>query len=416
MKRILLALLVILALIPACAPAAQPAVAPTAPAQPAAEPTKPAERPAQSTDPVVIGAAVALTGFVTAWDVPATNFLELAIEDINAAGGINGRQFKLVRADMKSDPALGANAALEVIDKGAQVVMVTCDFDMGSPAAFAAVEKGLLVFSSCAASTKFGVEGIGPLAFTMSTAAPAQGAIMAEWAYKERGYKTAYILLDDTADYMKQVAAAFEARFAELAGKDAIVGKDIFKNPDTSIASQITRFKSLATEPDCILFASHPPGGASALRQIRAAGIETPILSTESMDGNYWIDAVPTLSDFYYAAYASLWGDDPYPKFNELMDRYEERFGERPTIGNGITGYSVGEAIARAAEKSGSFDGKALQAVLEAFDKEPLIVGPTTFTPELHINLNRPMRIIQVQNGKYSFVTEYGAEKVPELK
>ena len=68
--------------------------------------------------------------------------MEVAIDEINAKGGLLGKQIKIIYADTKSDIAYGATAAQDVIDKGAQMVVVTCDYDYGSAAASVADCKG----------------------------------------------------------------------------------------------------------------------------------------------------------------------------------------------------------------------------------------------------------------------------------
>src|SRR4029450_9465764 len=81
--------------------------------------------------------------------------------------------------------------------------------------------------------------------------------------------------------------------------KDAeLVGSDTFKNEDASIASQISRIKALPQEPDAIMLCTMMPGGVSAIKQIRAAGIKAPILNGSGMDGSYWLSAVPDPTDF----------------------------------------------------------------------------------------------------------------------
>ena len=364
-------------------------------------------------DPIVIGSAGSLSGWFEPWDGTNTKMLELAIEDINEDGGLLGREVNLVTADQKSENKLSGQVGMEVINQGADIVMVACDFDMGSAAAIAANDKGLVALSSCAAGTKF--NSIGPLSFSLGTGTPVQGTAIAEWAYNVKGWDKAYLLLDDFGDYNRKVAYYFETRFKELAGDDAIIGNDVFINSDPSVASQVTKLKAVADDADFIMLSSFPPGGASALRQIRAAGIDLPVISAEAFDGDYWLETVPDLNDFYFVTYASIFGDDPDQKVNEILDRYEAKYGERPQKSNCLTGYSVGEAIAKAVTESGSLEGSLVAAELEKFDQEPLMAGPTTFTKEMHMDLYRSMRLIEITNGKPSFVEIITPEKVPAI-
>ena len=93
----------------------------------------------------------------------------------------------------------------------------------------------------------------------------------------------------------------------------ALLGEDTFGGEDPQIASQITRIKALPKQPDFIVLCSFPPGGVSAMRQLRAAGVNQPLLGSESWDGDYWLEGVPNLSDFYFVTYGSVFGNDPRP-------------------------------------------------------------------------------------------------------
>jgi branched-chain amino acid transport system substrate-binding protein len=159
---------------------------------------------AQEKSPITIGFATASTGFVTPYD-DGVKTAEMAIEVINAKGGLLGRKLVSVHADTKSDRAEGAKAGLDVIQKGASLVVVTCDYDYGSPAALAAQKAGILTFSLCAGDAKFGVQGIGPLAFTPNVAAAFDGAAAAEFAYEKKQVRRPFVLLDNRAEFNKSV-------------------------------------------------------------------------------------------------------------------------------------------------------------------------------------------------------------------
>lgn len=364
-----------------------------------------------SGEPITLGFAIGESGFMVPYDVPAKTAAEMAIEDINGEGGVEGRELAAVSADTKSVPEQGGDAATAVLDDGAEVVVTSCDFDMGSPAAIVAQEQGVLAFSTCAASTAFGPTGIGPLAFTMATAAGAEGAVMAEWAHEEKGFETAYVLTDDTLEFTKQSAYGFATRWEELGGE--LLGEDTFKQEDQSVASQITKIKNLSQEPDVIYLTSYMPGQASVMKQLRSAGLDMPILAEEDVDGDYWKEAIPGVSDVYYATYASIYGDDPDPKVNELVERYTKKSGKEPETAAFLTGYALVEAVATAIEGAGgSTEGTALQEQLEEFDDEPLLL-PTTFDAKYHITLSRSLRVLQIQDGKTSFLEERAPEVTP---
>ena len=370
---------------------------------------------ATAQEDVTVGFAIALSGFVAPYDDGPYKAAKLAIEEINAKGGLLGRKIVEVSADTASDPAQGATAATDVLSKNAELVMVTCDFDFGAPAALVAQSQDKIAFSSCAADAKFGVQGIGPNAYTMATATNHQGAILAEFAWKTLGKRNVYILNDLQVEYNKSLCSNFEKRWRELAGGEGVAGYDEYNaGNDTVIAAQVSRMKDAEAKSDVIMFCGAINGG-SYIRQIRAAGIELPMITGESMDGTYWLEAVPDLSTFYNLTYGSIHGDDPEPRVNEFVEAFTKAYGEAPVTGHALTGYSVIEAWALAVERAGTFETEAVRAQLDSFSEEDLLVGKTSFTSDLHISNARPMTIIEIEGGKASATGVFDAEKTPEI-
>ena len=216
-----------------------------------------------SGEPIVIGSAVALTGPISAFDLPALQGTEIAIEEINANGGILGRQVRHVRSDTKSDINQGARAGLEVLEEGADAMIVTLDYNFGGGAAREAQKAGKVVIAPGAGSAKFGVQGIGNMAYTLGIAAQTDSTVAAEWGIEDKDFKTSYLLLDDVTDYDKDQCSAFKQVWTELGGE--ILGEDTFKNGDPSVAAQVSRIRALPQEPDLIMLCSFPPGGAVAV-------------------------------------------------------------------------------------------------------------------------------------------------------
>src|SRR5258708_18476759 len=124
-------------------------------------------------NPIVIGAAIALSGPIAPYDEGPYKAMQVAIDEVNAKGGVLGRPLKLISADTKSDIAYGATAAQDVIDKGATLVVVTCDYDYGSAAANVANSKNLIAFSTSPGDPKFGPAGNSPNTLPMAPGPPA---------------------------------------------------------------------------------------------------------------------------------------------------------------------------------------------------------------------------------------------------
>ena len=211
---------------------------------------------------------------------------------------------------------------------------------------------------------------------------------MAEWGYEKKGFRKGYMLVDDTIGYDKSICAGYEWAFAKKGG--AIVGQDTFKNPDPTISSQITRLNDAISKGgvDNIELCSFNPGEASAVRQLRAAGINLPIMSGTAADGTYWLNSTPGLKDFYLPVQA-LTVNDPRPEVNAITAAYTKKYGKPPTTQYAYPIYAFLDLWAKAVTETGTTNG-AKVAVLNKDDKAPTVLGARTFTPKLHIQIAEP--------------------------
>lgn len=366
--------------------------------------------------PIKIGFSIAQSGWLSNYDLAPYRAAVTKIDQINANGGLLGRQIEYTTGDTKTEQERAATVGAELVSSGVDMLVVSCDYDFGAPAALAANSAGVITMSLCAGDPKMGVQGVGPYAFTGNSAAQSEGIAIAEYAIKEMGLKTAYVLEDVIIEYNKSSCAGFRYAWKELAGEEAIIGEDTFRNEDPSIAAQITRIKALDEAPDAIYLCSVTPGGASAVRQLRAAGIDTPILANTAMVDNYWLNAVPGLKDFYLPGFMSLYGDDPRPEMADFLAAFNERWGENPVSSYSVLGYTVIESWAHAVEEAGTTDSDEVLAVMNSYVDEPFTAGPTTFTDQLHIQTNRPWLIMKVEDETFKAVEIFRNTITPDMK
>jgi branched-chain amino acid transport system substrate-binding protein len=357
-------------------------------------------------DDIVMGFAVAQSGPMEAYDGDATKMAGLWIEQTNAKGGLLGKKLRAVYADTKSDRVEGTRAGQDVVRQGAKVVFATADYDYGAPAALQAQKAGIISVFVGASDPKAGVVGVGPYSFTAEKAGQLEGATVADWGYEKKGYRTGYVLLDDAIEYDKSVCAGFDWAFEKAGGK--IVGRDTFKNADPSISSQVTRLSNAIRDSkvDVVMLCTYQPGGSSAVRQLRSAGIKLPILNGSSMDGSYWISAVPGLDEFYVPVQA-LAADDPRPDVAQLIKDYTAKYGKPPTTQYAFPIYAWLQLWAKAVTEAKTTDAKPVVAIMEKYKDEPTVLGPRSFTPKLHIQTSIPLTITDTANGKQTVVEEW---------
>ena len=380
----------------------------TAPAVTVAdEPTEATEAAKESGDPIVIGHTAGYTGFMSVFDIAVLQGMEFAVADINAAGGVLGRPLKIVTSNNETDFAKLQTSALEVIEAGAQFIVPSCDFDVGSPAARVANEHNIIAIG-CAGGPLYGFDGIGPLTYNTYHSSPVEGSLLAEYA-ADTGVTQPFVLIDQTIEYTQSVGETFVARWEELG--NSVAGQDIFSSDDDSIAAQISGIRESGA--DAVVLASFPPFGPSVLLQIRSAGIELPIFGAQAFDGIYWVDAIPDISDFIIPATASIYGDDPVASRGAFFDRIEAETGVPPANSNyPLSGYASVQSFAIAIERAGTVDTAAVAAELDKFTQEDLLIGPTTYTPTCHIPSQRPLLIIEYTDGQPAVVEQRSVREV----
>jgi branched-chain amino acid transport system substrate-binding protein len=165
------------------------------------------------------------------------------------------------------------------------------------------------------------------------------------------------------------------------------------------LGAQITRLKQQLPNVDFVYLCASGAPGISAIRQIRAAGINAPIFTDGPFDGDWWRNAVPNLSNFYYTTWFSMYGDDDDPKVNAFFERYKKRYGELPNVPMNVFGYAAVQMWADAVRRAGTFDGDSVRRQLDKMQSASTLAGPTTFTEDVHYGVTgRGMVIYEVEN------------------
>jgi branched-chain amino acid transport system substrate-binding protein len=277
----------------------------------------------------------------------------------------------------------------------------TLDYDFGGPSARAASAKKIPAIS-VAGDSRFGLQGIGRYLFNQFPAG-SEAAIAATWAWS-KGWRNPFVLGDPSISYSKTFTENFKYSWGKL-GK--IAGEDTFMNNDQSIATQISKLKALGSKVDFIFMGSYAPGGASATKQIRAAGINLPIIGGAGFDGTFWLGAVPNLKNFYVVAGGVTTGGDPNKLRAAVYRAYKAKFKKDAPLGEQtLNGYSAVYAFKTAIERAESVEGPKVLAELEKFRNEPLPIGNITWTPKCHISKLRSLPIVTFVGNKEKFVAE----------
>jgi branched-chain amino acid transport system substrate-binding protein len=371
--------------------------------------------------PIVIGLAVAKTGPLSPYDLQPGNAFLLRLDEINKEGGMDGRQVEAKWIDTKSDKTLAASAATQLLNDGAVAVLTTCDFDFGSPAAFQAKAKNVPAISLCASSPKNATPAIiGENGFSMGTGSDTEGVTAAEWIMETQPWKRAYVLKDTSLEYSKATADYFVARWKELGGE--IVGEDTFVGGENvDIAAQATRAKGAASRADVIYVGSWNPGGSTAARQLRNAGIDLPIVGNQSMDGSLTKQVAGGISDYYSTplacipSYCTKGEGQNQEAVNKFFEAFKAKYGEELSSSYPINGYDLGNVFKKAIETAGSAEPAKIGAAIKTMGPVEGINSTFQFTEECHRPVGQQRIILKWVKGEGEHVEDRSAKEIPDI-
>lgn len=356
---------------------------------------------------IVIGAAIAKTGFVAPWDANIAA-VEQLVEETNARGGIDGHKLRLIQVDTRSDPQQAVVAVTKVIEQGADVLFMTGEAltaAAGAPVAEEHDKLNLAVVNE----PGYGPPTTGRLSFGISRSLLSEASAGATFL-DQRGIKRPFLFRDTSLIYGKAHCSAFRQAWEKLGG--SIAGSADFKNSDESIASQVNDLER--SQADAVVMCSYPPGGAAAIKQIRASGNSLPILGAGSFDGTFWLKGIANTDDIYVALMGSTY-DPPTPATAKLFKTLENK-GVETDVSNAVLAfYNGGQLIVQAIEETGTVDGNSLADALEERDHKTIIGEVEYETDDHHIN-NGSWPIYVYSGGEPKLVTEVTPQFMPEYR
>jgi len=375
-------------------------VPPTPTTQPLPTPTP--AIPDSGQGPIIIGALMASTGVMDQRDGPALEAIRVEVDRINGGGGLLGRDLELVEIDTTSRRSATQTGAEELMRRGVDLLIVTCDLAFAQPAIEIAQEFGVLTVTPCGADEQWGE--IGPLVFSLGVSAAHEGRELASWAV-DNGYSSTAVLLDKTNPEVEDFCSAFESAFTNLGGSITFFDSFTFDSLDPFE----DRLKERPRSMESVLLCTHAPGGTSGapdvIRLVREEGITVPFLGSSALDGPNWLKLVPVLGDLFVVTPSSIWGDDPEDSIRILTSTINE--GELIPLARGWSAHGADaiRAYEIAVNRSGSVDGRSVGLTLEGFSNEVLLSGPVSLSPQLRMDPDRPVRIIHVTDDGGRLVT-----------
>ena len=338
---------------------------------------------------VVIGGIGPLTGSNASYGISVQQGGQLAVDEINAAGGINGMQIRYLFEDDESDAEKAISAYNKLMDDGMQVLMGTVTSDPCIAVTDESSRDGILQITpsgSAEACTQY--DNCFRICFTD----PLQGRSMANYMYEE-GLRKVAIIYDVASDYSSGIYEAFVDEFEALGGE--IVAAESFTSGDVDFKTQLTKIK--ATDAEALFLPIYYTEVAYIVNQAVNVGLELPYYGCDGWDGvinQLEGDTTNIEGAIYLTPFVANWEDEIVQNF---VANYREAFGAEPDQ-FAADAYDAIYTIKAAIEQAGSMDNDAIIAAMTEITVSG-VTGEMTFSEDGEPN--KAARVAVIQDGQY---------------
>jgi branched-chain amino acid transport system substrate-binding protein len=347
---------------------------------------------------LLLGLAIAESGPIASFDIPTLHGLQIAIEEINHAGGIGGRiRIKTIIKDTRSDAAQTAIATQELVDDGVNVLVIPGDADPAIAASPIGTDGKVPMFTTASAPTLAAIGG--DYIFFAYPADNAQATAAARYA-AQLGYKRAYLLESPDSQYTI-MPVYFREVFTKLGG--SVVAEDTYHIGQQDFSVIVTKIRNIRPAPDFIYTAAYEPDFPSFIRQLRGAGIKIPVLGADAID-------TPTIFALGDISEGVVFTTAGYPAegsaMQSFMDKYRAKFGRASETIYDAIGYDIVKIIEAAVIAAKySVAGPQLRNAIENLENVACATAAVTYKGQHGIPI-RPAFLIRVSHGKREFVEQ----------
>lgn len=346
---------------------------------------------------IKIGALYNVTGGMSSLDGPSLYGAQLAVKQINAGGGLIGKQVELIAPDGKTDQQETAKAAQRVLSEGVVAGIGQSDTTFVMAGAPLFQEKGVPFVTSGATHPKL-PEWVGDYMFMTPFGDDDQSYAIADYAYDKLGARKVVVWTDNSMDFTKALSAFFTERFTEKGGE--VIGTDSFMMGDTDFSAQIARLAAVDPKPDAVFVSAIPSEAGVSVKQIREQGITMPIVSGDGFDTEL-VTTVPgpeLATDVYFSTHT--YRADDRPEVAKFIEDYKAEYGREPENAFAPLGYDAMMLVADAIKRANSAEPADIQKALKETRGFKGVTGEISYTRASMVP-PKPVSIISVKQGNY---------------
>jgi branched-chain amino acid transport system substrate-binding protein len=347
---------------------------------------------AGSADEIRIGHYASMTGSEATFGQSTDNGIRLAVDDLNASGGIKGRKIRLITYDERGDAQEVGTVVTRLITRD-RVVAILGEVASGLSLAGAPVcqENGVPMLTP--SSTDPRVTKVGNMIFRVCFTTPFQGYACAKFAREspQLHASKAAILVDRALPYSVGLKQDFERVFVELGGR--ILLTRAYQAGDQDFSAQLTEIRGAA--PDVIFVPGYYTDVGNIALQARKLGIRTPLLGGDGWDSAKLTEiAGPAVEGCFFCTHYSP--QDPNPRVQQFLARYREAHGEAPDAMAAL-GYDAARILFQAISRAPSLSGQDIAAALAATRDFDGVTGRITIDKDR--NAVKPAVILEIKHG-----------------
>jgi branched-chain amino acid transport system substrate-binding protein len=345
-----------------------------------------------------IGLATAQTGGLAFVDQPSLQGFELAVEEINAKGGLAGKhKIVLNIKDTRTDTAATVQAAQELVAAGVKVLITPCDADPSIAAGQVSQPAGIPTFTFCGTTPTI-PGAVGDYMFGTYPADNAQAALLAGYA-AEKGYKTAYVLKSPDTAYTLKLPEYFAEVFKKKGG--TVVGEGTYALGQQDFSAEVTKIKGLDPQPDVVMTSAYEPDFPAFIKQLRSAGVTSAVLGSDGVDSPTTLGLGTDVDGLVHttAGYPSEGGG-----VAAFFEKWKAKTGKAPETIYIATGYEIPYIIEAAVTAAGgATDGPTLRDAIANLKDVELVTGKVTYAGTNRMP-SRDITLVEVRGGARTLV------------
>ncbi len=352
-------------------------------------------------DTILVGHYGSMTGKEATFGVSTDNGVRLALEEINAAGGLDGKKIEVTTYDTKGESKEAGNAVTRLITRDNVVAVIG---EVASTLSLAGgqvcQEKKVPMISPSSTNPKV-TEG-RDYVFRVCFIDPFQGYVMAKFVKEDLKLDKVGVLYDQSQAYSKGLREEFTKAFTKMGGE--IVADQAYSSGDQDFSAQLSTIKN--ANPGAVYVPGYYTEVANIAIQARRLGLDVPLLGGDGWDSSqlFKIGGEAIEGCYYSNHYAA---DQPTDEVREFVEKYKKKYGETPD-GLAALGYDAMYVLYDAMKRSGSLDHEALRDAIAATKDYHAVTG--VITMDENRNARKAAVVVQVKNGEPVFVTQIDPE------